>query len=71
MHDVGTQNAESVDYPDYAALVARQVTSGEADFGILICKTGIGMSIAANRHPGSARRVVTNAADARDHAAAQ
>jgi len=65
VHDVGTQNTESVDYPDYAALVARQVTSGEADLGIIVCKTGIGMSIAANRHPGIRAAVVTNPNDAR------
>ena len=65
VHDVGTEGTESVDYPDYASLVSKQVTSGEADFGILVCKTGIGMSIAANRHPGIRAAVVTNANDAR------
>jgi len=65
VHDVGTQSADSVDYPDYAALVARQVSSGDANLGILVCKTGIGMSIAANRHRGIRAAVVTNAADAR------
>ncbi len=65
VHDVGTEGTESVDYPDYAAQVCRDVTSGEADFGVLICKTGIGMSIAANRHPGIRAAVVTNATDAR------
>ena len=47
--DMGTFGAESVDYPDYAAAVARAVSSGEADRGVLVCGTGIGMSIAANK----------------------
>ncbi|MEO6753943.1 MAG: serine hydroxymethyltransferase, partial [Chthoniobacteraceae bacterium] len=51
--------------PDFAALVSHQILSGEADLGVLICKTGIGMSIAANRHKGIRAAVVTNAADAR------
>jgi ribose 5-phosphate isomerase B len=65
VHDVGTESTESVDYPDYAALVCQQVLAGEADFGVLICKTGIGMSISANRHKGIRAAVVTNANDAR------
>ena len=54
-HDVadeGTEVAESVDYPDFAALVAGKVSDGQVDRGILICGTGIGMSIAANKFPG-------------------
>ena len=47
--DVGTDGPDSVDYPDYAAKVARLVASGEAERGILVCGTGIGMSIAANK----------------------
>lgn len=50
--DVGAFTTQSVDYPDYAGKVAYAVARGEADFGILICKTGIGMSIAANKVPG-------------------
>ncbi len=50
--DHGTHKQDSVDYPDYAALVAKAVTSGAAEAGILICGTGIGMSIAANKFPG-------------------
>ena len=65
VHDVGTQSADSVDYPDYASLVCNQVLAGEADLGILVCRTGIGMSISANRHKGIRAAVVTNAADAR------
>lgn len=41
-----------VDYPDYAKLVVQSVLSGESDRGILICGSGVGMSMAANRHPG-------------------
>jgi ribose 5-phosphate isomerase B len=52
VHDVGTNGNESVDYPDYAKEVASQVSTGKADRGILICGTGIGMSIAANKVPG-------------------
>lgn len=50
--DQGTFTLESTDYPDYAAKVCRSVLSGEASRGILICGTGIGMSIAANRFKG-------------------
>jgi ribose 5-phosphate isomerase B len=50
--DMGPQSNESVDYPDIASLVANQVSSGSVDRGILICGTGIGMCIAANKFPG-------------------
>src|SRR5690348_8267972 len=50
--DVGTNSCESVDYPDVALLVAEQVSSKAVDRGILICGTGIGMAIAANKLPG-------------------
>jgi len=50
--DFGANGPGSVDYPDYAQRVCRAVTSGEARFGVLVCGTGIGMSIAANRFPG-------------------
>jgi len=50
--DVGCHCADSVDYPDYAVPVCDKVVSGEAERGILICGTGIGMSIAANKTPG-------------------
>ncbi|PLX92516.1 MAG: ribose 5-phosphate isomerase B [Desulfuromonas sp.] len=50
--DLGTDNGDSVDYPDFAAKVAAQVSSGEAEQGVLICGTGIGISIAANKYPG-------------------
>lgn len=50
--DAGTNGNESVDYPDIAAVVARRVGSGEAERGILICGTGLGMCIVANKIPG-------------------
>jgi ribose 5-phosphate isomerase B len=50
--DLGTESKESVDYPDFAFRVAHAVSHGEADRGILICGTGIGMCIAANKVPG-------------------
>lgn len=50
--DEGTDSEAAVDYPDYAEVVARKVSCGEADRGILICGTGIGMAIAANKYPG-------------------
>ncbi len=50
--DYGTYSDESCDYPIYAEAVARAVAGGEAERGILICGTGIGMSIAANKIPG-------------------
>ena len=56
--DVGTQDAESADYPDFAATVAGAVSRGEADRGVLICGTGIGMSIAANKFRGVRAAVV-------------
>lgn len=50
--DLGCNGPESVDYPDYAAAVCAKVTEGAADKGVLICGTGIGMTIAANKVPG-------------------
>jgi ribose 5-phosphate isomerase B len=50
--DVGTTTIESVDYPDYASRVAHEVASGAFDRGILVCGTGIGMAIAANKVAG-------------------
>ena len=50
--DFGTDSPASVDYPVYAHAVAESIQSGESDRGILICGTGIGISIAANKHKG-------------------
>ena len=52
VEDFGPESAESVDYPDYASPVASSVASEEVDRGILICGTGIGMCIAANKFAG-------------------
>ena len=52
IRDLGPSETTSVDYPDFAHRVARAVAGGEADAGILICGTGIGMSMSANRHRG-------------------
>lgn len=52
IQDVGCLTNESVDYPSFADLVCEKIINGEADKGILICGTGIGMSMAANKHPG-------------------
>ena len=50
--DLGTYSTESVDYPDYALKAAEAVAAGKFDFGIVVCGTGIGISIAANKVPG-------------------
>ncbi len=52
VRDYGTECDQSVDYPDFAALVCKSVQQGDSDRGILICGTGIGMAIAANKHRG-------------------
>lgn len=70
VEDLGTTNAESVDYPDFAAKLAERISRGEAEEGILICGTGIGMSIAANKFPGVRAAVAANpfmAQMAREH----
>jgi ribose 5-phosphate isomerase B len=50
--DLGTQSAESVDYPDFAVGVAGAIAAGKAACGVLVCGTGIGMAMAANKMPG-------------------
>ena len=52
VQDLGTTGSGSVDYPDFAHRVAIAVSGGAAQLGVLVCGTGIGMSIAANRHQG-------------------
>ncbi len=59
--DYGTYGTESVDYPDFAAKVAGAVSKGAVKEGILICGTGIGMSIAANKFPGVRAALVHDA----------
>ncbi|RJX75299.1 ribose 5-phosphate isomerase B [Vibrio sinensis] len=50
--DLGTNSTERTDYPQYGVLVANEVTTGKADLGILICGTGVGISLAANKVHG-------------------
>jgi ribose 5-phosphate isomerase B len=57
--DCGAHTTESSDYPDYAEKVASLVSTGRASEGILVCGTGIGMSITANKYPGIRAAVVT------------
>ncbi len=52
VEDIGAFGGEAVDYPDIAARVARKVSHGEVERGILICGTGLGMCITANKFPG-------------------
>lgn len=58
--DFGTDNSESVDYPDFAEKIAGAVSRGDAERGILICGTGIGMSITANKFPGVRAALATD-----------
>ncbi|MFN9083393.1 MAG: ribose 5-phosphate isomerase B [Acidobacteriota bacterium] len=58
--DLGTASTDSTDYPDYAAAVARAVRDGQADKGILVCSSGVGMSIAANKIKGIRAALGTN-----------
>ena len=63
--DLGTQGETAVDYPDYALALAARVAAGEAERGILICGTGIGMSIAANKVAGARAALVYDEESAR------
>lgn len=70
VEDLGTFENSSVDYPDYAVAVAKQVSEGKADFGLLVCGTGQGMAMVANRIPGIRAAVVSEsftAAATRQH----
>ena len=60
VEDVGTRGTDSVDYPDFGQQVALKVAKGEAERGILICTTGIGMSILANKFPGVRAALVSD-----------
>ena len=59
--DLGTDSTASTDYPDYAHALADRIERGEARRGVLLCGTGLGMSYAANRHPGVRAAVVWTA----------
>lgn len=63
--DLGTNNTESVDYPEYGQKLAEAVASGEVDTGIVVCGTGIGISIAANRNPAVRAGLCTDTTMAR------
>ncbi len=65
VEDLGTDSTASTDYPDYALKVAMQVSSGAADRGVLVCYTGIGMSIAANKVHGIRAALGTNPEEVR------
>ena len=63
--DCGTNSFESVDYPDYAYLLGREIQSGSVDYGVAICGSGIGISIALNKMKGVYCAKVSNALEAR------
>jgi ribose 5-phosphate isomerase B len=63
--DVGTNDTASVDYPDFAHQVCTAVEGGQASFGVLVCGSGIGMQIAANRHAGIRATVLHGTTEAR------
>lgn len=63
--DLGTNGPESVDYPDFANAVADTIRAGKANRGVLVCGSGIGVSIAANRHPGIRAALCHDAVTAR------
>jgi ribose 5-phosphate isomerase B len=68
--DLGTNSTASVDYPDFGHALAEAVGSGRADKGVVVCGTGIGISIAANRHPkvrAALAHDVTSARLSREH----
>jgi len=70
LSDLGTHTADSCDYPDYARPVGLAVASGEADWGLLVCGTGVGMSMAANKVAGVRAAVISDtfsAAATRQH----
>ncbi len=62
--DLGTDSTASVDYPHFAQQVAQRVTAGEAERGVLVCGSGIGMAMAANRFDGARAAVLRIASDA-------
>ena len=64
-YGVSMESDKSVDYPDYAAILATDISSGKIEQGILICGTGIGMSITANKFPGVRAAIVTDEFTAR------
>jgi ribose 5-phosphate isomerase B len=70
VEDLGTNSEDRVDYPDFGAAVGRAVASGESEFGLLVCGSGVGVCIAANKVPGIRAATVhdmTSARLAREH----
>ena len=65
VNDFGTTSTESTDYPDWAAKVAHAVAGGEAERGVLVCSSGVGMSIAANKVHGVRAALGTHAEEVR------
>jgi len=65
VNDLGPQGIESVDYPDYGYKLAEEIAAGRADYGIALCGSGIGISIAANRHPACRAALVSEPLSAR------
>jgi ribose 5-phosphate isomerase B len=63
--DVGTEGKESVDYPDFAHALARKISAGECERGVLVCGTGIGMAITANKVHGVRAAVCSTEFEAR------
>lgn len=63
--DLGCYSTESVDYPDYGIAMGKAIESGDADMGVLVCGSGIGISIAANRNPAVRAAVVQDGLTAR------
>jgi ribose 5-phosphate isomerase B len=63
--DLGTTSTDSVDYPDYGYRIAQAIASGEAERGVALCGSGIGISIAVNRHPACRCALVSDGLSAR------
>ena len=63
--DLGTNSTASVDYPDFAHNLCKKIIENKGALGVLICGSGVGMSIAANKHPGIRAALVTNTETAR------
>ena len=65
VNDLGPDGIESVDYPDYGYRLAEEIAAGRADYGVALCGSGIGISIAANRHPACRAALVSEPLSAR------
>ncbi|MDB5684366.1 MAG: ribose-5-phosphate isomerase [Sphingomonas bacterium] len=65
VNDLGPDGVASVDYPDYGYALAQAIAAGEADLGVALCGSGVGISIAVNRHPAARCALVSEALSAR------